>query len=95
MELHWPENIVAHKHEISGKWVLHYLTDRQAANCSHAMSAENQVQMLVKVLREVRDEALYWFESVNPALPNQDRQPAGWVRVVDNIDAALKEAGIE
>lgn len=33
----WPDNIVADRHEVSGKWVLHYLTDEQAAKCAAAM----------------------------------------------------------
>lgn len=34
----WPENIVADRQEVSGKWVLHYLTDEQAEQCAAAMS---------------------------------------------------------
>lgn len=33
----WPDNVVADRHEKTGKWVLHYLTDEQAAQCSAAM----------------------------------------------------------
>lgn len=37
MALNWPENIVADRHERSFKWVLHYLTDDQAAICANAL----------------------------------------------------------
>ncbi|MHC5536847.1 hypothetical protein ACYOEI_01075 [Singulisphaera rosea] len=33
----WPANIVAERHEVSGKWVLWYLTDEQAAICQQAL----------------------------------------------------------
>jgi hypothetical protein len=33
----WPANIVADRHEVSGKWVLMYLTDEQAALCKKAL----------------------------------------------------------
>jgi len=33
----WPENIVAERHEVSGKWVLQYLTDEQAKKCQKAL----------------------------------------------------------
>ena len=36
--LNFPDNIVADRHEVSGKWVLHYLTDEQATQCAAAMS---------------------------------------------------------
>lgn len=35
----FPENIAAERHEVSGKWTLHYLTDEQAVKCSAAMQA--------------------------------------------------------
>lgn len=34
----FPDNIVAERHDISGKWVLQYLTDEQAERCHHALS---------------------------------------------------------
>jgi hypothetical protein len=33
----WPENIVADRHEVTGKWVLWYLTDEQAGKCRAAL----------------------------------------------------------
>lgn len=33
----WPDNICADRHEATGKWVLHYLTDEQAKACHAAM----------------------------------------------------------
>jgi hypothetical protein len=49
--LDWPENIVADRHEISGKWVLHYLTDAQAQACLSAMNAPTpREQLLAKAL---------------------------------------------
>jgi hypothetical protein len=36
----WPENVVADRHEKSGKWVLWYLTDEQAAACNKALTEE-------------------------------------------------------
>lgn len=33
----WPENIVADRHEVSGSWVIWYLTDEQAAKCRDAL----------------------------------------------------------
>lgn len=35
----WPANIVADRHEVSGKWVLSYLTDEQAKICKLALPA--------------------------------------------------------
>lgn len=35
----WPNNIVADRHDTTGKWVLHYLTDEQAAKCKTALQA--------------------------------------------------------
>lgn len=35
----WPDNIVADRHDTTGKWVLHYLTDEQAAKCRAALQA--------------------------------------------------------
>lgn len=32
-----PDNIVAERHEISGKWCFMYLTDEQAEKCFHAL----------------------------------------------------------
>lgn len=34
----WPGNICAERHDVSKKWVLHYLTDEQAEKCKHALS---------------------------------------------------------
>lgn len=34
----WPDNIVADRHEITGKWVLWYLTDEQAAKCKAVLT---------------------------------------------------------
>ena len=34
----WPENIVADRHEVSGKWVLWYLTDAQAEVAKAALA---------------------------------------------------------
>lgn len=34
----WPENVVADRHEVSGKWVIWYLTDEQAAKCHAALT---------------------------------------------------------
>lgn len=44
IELLWPENIVADRHEVSGNWVLHYLNDEQAALCAKAMNTAQPVQ---------------------------------------------------
>jgi len=37
VELTWPDNIVADRHETTGKWVLWYLTDEQAVACNEAI----------------------------------------------------------
>lgn len=34
----WPKNIVAQRHEVTGKWVMWYLTDEQAAKCKVALA---------------------------------------------------------
>lgn len=34
----WPDNIVADRHEVTGKWVLMYLTDKQADACKAALA---------------------------------------------------------
>ena len=36
-DLKFPSNIAAERHEISKKWVLHYLTDEQAEICHRAL----------------------------------------------------------
>lgn len=36
--IEWPNNIVADRHEVTGKWVLFYLTDEQAAICGAAFA---------------------------------------------------------
>lgn len=33
----WPNNICADRHEVTNKWVLHYLTDEQAQLCKKAL----------------------------------------------------------
>ena len=35
----WPDNIVAHRHEVTEYWVLWYLTDEQAEACKQALQA--------------------------------------------------------
>lgn len=37
-ENQWPDNIVAHRHETTGKWVLYYLTDEQAEKCRRVLA---------------------------------------------------------
>jgi hypothetical protein len=60
----WPDNIAADRHEISGKWVLHYLTDDQAALCKAALSAIRQhssVKVDDEVLNEMHDFLSEWL----------------------------------
>lgn len=38
----WPNNIIADRHERSGLWVLHYLTDEQAKVCYEVLRAASQ-----------------------------------------------------
>jgi len=38
-KLLWPDNICADRHETTGKWVLHYLTDEQATLCNAALQS--------------------------------------------------------
>lgn len=42
-ELVWPDNVVADRHEVTGKWVMWYLTDEQARICSDALQAGNDI----------------------------------------------------
>ena len=39
----WPENVVADRHETTGKWVLWYLNDEQAAACKVALDTNPPV----------------------------------------------------
>lgn len=59
--LPWPENIVADRHEVSGKWVLHYLTDTQAQTCLSAMNAftprEKELEAKVDELEQMLETA--------------------------------------
>jgi hypothetical protein len=68
--LPWPANIVADRHEISGKWVLHYLTDEQAHACLRAMNTptprEQELEAQNKALWELVEEcerSLLWFNA--------------------------------
>jgi hypothetical protein len=45
LEMVWPDNICADRHEITGKWVLHYLTDEQADACKIALSSFTQTNV--------------------------------------------------
>lgn len=59
-ELVWPEGIVAHRHEVSGNWVLWYLTDAQANACAAAMAAPDaRVQLLAKALQDIMRKNTY------------------------------------
>jgi hypothetical protein len=90
-ELAWPEGIVAHRHEISGNWVLWYLTDAQAGACAVAMGAPDaRVQLLAKALREAK----YWL--TDGAVPSKDYGllPDS-LSAIEAIDEALKEVGME
>ena len=37
----WPDNIVADRHEITGKWTLQYLTEAQAEKCRAVLMAKD------------------------------------------------------
>ena len=58
--LPWPENIVADRHPVSEKWVLHYLTDAQAQACLSVMNAptprEQELEAQNKALWELVTE---------------------------------------
>lgn len=57
----WPENIVADRHETTGKWVLHYLTDEQADKCKSALQASGaeHIAGLVGALEFYADRSNY------------------------------------
>lgn len=38
----WPDNIIADRHPVSGKWVLQYLTDKQAEICRRNLYAAGE-----------------------------------------------------
>jgi len=60
-ELKWPENIAAERHEVSKKWVLHYLTDVQAMVCNQALNSrptEDALRARVKVLEDALREII-------------------------------------
>jgi hypothetical protein len=47
-----PENIVAERHDVSGKWVFHYLNDEQAEKVIAALKAKEWLEDAVIVLEE-------------------------------------------
>jgi hypothetical protein len=82
-EAELPDNIVADRHEITGKWVFHYLTDDQAKICKRAltnMSSEAQLQAENERLR-------YLVQVLIDNDPNDDAADA-----VTVLDVWRKEA---
>lgn len=41
----WPDNICAERHDVTGKWVLHYLTDAQAVQCNKVLAYNNPASL--------------------------------------------------
>ena len=42
-EIKWPDNIVADRHETTGRWVLWYLEDEQAEKCKQVLSFDRNI----------------------------------------------------
>lgn len=66
-----PDNIVAERHEVSGKWVLFYLTDEQAGKAMRVLS-EHPVEPSSDVVERVA-RAIYEADPIyNIAKPNAE-----------------------
>lgn len=69
-ECGWPGNMLADRHDITGKWVLHYLTDEQAAKCLAALQHPQAQQSDHSELERRAEEYLHWLDNKHETHPD-------------------------
>lgn len=87
----WPDNVVADRHEITNKWVLHYLTDEQTKLCNRALNSQTDINVAQPETKIISEDEYQEYvnaakcvrERLNPIEPSFTDK--GYVSVLDKL----------